>query len=219
MTTNRSHAVLLPLLLASLARLHIAEAAKHLRHLADSRGSSRGASSADRAKFRNLADGAARHKEKQKQKQKQTPPPPCTCEDCKGERLMRDQPTEGFKGFQCKPNQSGESKGTCTQQGNRGDWVVQTSRTPEIDYTRFCHFTCKPVLPMNIQPEYGCTQLSAQEVKLMGQSPSGNGKSYIYHSNPMTDSLTLDDITQGAAPPQVRDPIANMQKAYAEANR
>lgn len=142
---------------------------------------------------------------------------PCSCKDCKAWRDITDRPTEGFKGMQCKPGPASEFK-VCEQQGSPVDWVVQTAQ--EINYERFCFFTCKPVIPQNIQPEYGCTQLSATEVKLMGQSPSGNGRGYIYHSNPMTDSLTLDDVVPDRAVPNrvVADPVANMQRAFAAAH-
>merc|ERR550514_1493973 len=113
---------------------------------------------------------------------------PCDCSSCRGVRDVTDSPSEGFKGFQCKPGVAGHDTGSCRQTGDPSGWVVQTAE--ELTYERFCLLTCKPIIPKAIRPDVSCEALSTEEVKLQAQSPSGNGRAFIWHSNPMTDSLT-----------------------------
>ena len=82
----------------------------------------------------------------------------CDCGRCQGERLLTDHPTDGFKGFQCKPRAAAVEAGSCAQQGDPSTWVVQTAA--EVTYERFCYFTCKPVIPKAITPDISCTHLS-----------------------------------------------------------
>merc|ERR1719161_1815216 len=134
--------------------------------------------------------------------------PPCNCANCYGQRKITDRPTSGMKGMQCKPTAKGFEIRYCSQQGDTSTWVVQSA--PQLTYERFCYFTCKPVIPKAIDPNIGCTQLSAAEAKL-GQSPSGNGRAFIWHSNPITDSNTFShlDFSNVGVP----DPVKNLEKA------
>eukprot|EP00397_Hematodinium_sp_SG-2012_P053920 GEMP01064682.1.p1 GENE.GEMP01064682.1~~GEMP01064682.1.p1 ORF type:complete len:180 (+),score=28.74 GEMP01064682.1:231-770(+) len=112
----------------------------------------------------------------------------CSCANCQGERLMEDIPPEGFKGFQCKPNADGITLNTCAQPGAAPVWVVQTAQV--IAYERYCHFSCKPNIPETITKIVLCAELSKAELK-RAQSMDGNGEAFIWHANPMQDSLTV----------------------------
>jgi hypothetical protein len=133
----------------------------------------------------------------------------CDCGRCQGERLLTDHPTDGFKGFQCKPRAAAVEAGSCAQQGDPSTWVVQTAA--EVTYERFCYFTCKPHIPDALTTEVACGPLTPEEVKLQAQTPSGNGRAFIYHSNPMTDSLTVEDLPP--APP-LAPPMELVKKAF-----
>jgi len=139
--------------------------------------------------------------------------PGCDCSQCRGERKVTDAPTSGFKGFQCKPRAAGSKISSCRQQGDANTWVVQSAKV--LTYERFCLYTCKPLIPKAITPNVSCSHFSLSEAKL-GQSPSGNGRAFLWHSNPLTDSSTLSSIDT----PQVgvADATQNLQKAMAKVN-
>merc|ERR1719387_1655 len=133
----------------------------------------------------------------------------CDCSQCQGERLITDTPTDGFKGFQCKPRAEAIEAGFCSQPGSPDTWVVQTAA--EVTYERYCYFTCKPIIPNELTTDVSCQPLTPDEIKLQAQTASGNGRAFIYHSNPMTDSLTVEDFPP--APPLI-PPMELMKKAF-----
>jgi len=139
----------------------------------------------------------------------------CDCSLCQGERTITDLPPDGFKGFQCRPSPPGIEAKSCFQQGSPIAFVVQTA--DEITYDRYCHFTCKPVIPQRFGAVTPCTLLSPDEVTLQAQSPSGNGRDFIWRSNPMTDSLT--SASWPAAPTSDANPSMSVQKAFAFVRR
>mmetsp|Transcript_13876 Transcript_13876/g.25529 ORF Transcript_13876/g.25529 Transcript_13876/m.25529 type:complete len:313 (-) Transcript_13876:49-987(-) len=144
----------------------------------------------------------------------------CSCSNCEGKRNLADMPTDGFKGFQCTPNSDGFKLGSCTQQGGEADWAVQSSS--DLAYERFCHYTCRPLIPRILDPYVPCEMLTLTEIKAFAQSPSGNGRAYVYHSNPLRDSYTLNALPQLRHPPLISarvDPITMMRRALDKAHR
>jgi len=135
---------------------------------------------------------------------------PCDCSNCIGEVLITDQPAEGGKGFQCKPTQKGDELGSCVQRGDASEWVVQT--TPELEYRTFCLMTCRPVLPKQISPDIACVHLTLDEIRLRGQTPSGNGRAFVWHSHPLTDSMTISEIPTSNG--VVSDTLTSMRKTF-----
>lgn len=136
--------------------------------------------------------------------------PGCDCALCLGERRVNDMPTSGFKGLQCKPRSSAVKIRYCQQQGKSEAWVVQSAKA--ITYDRFCYFTCKPVIAKEINPNIKCTQLTHEEAQ-RGQTPSGNGRAFMWHSNPITDSITLSSLQ--IAPQNSPDATENLIRAVA----
>lgn len=135
----------------------------------------------------------------------------CDCSNCFGQRRVTDTVESGFKGVQCKPRALGFKVGYCQQQGEESNWVVQSAA--KLTYERFCYFTCKPVIPKEITPNIDCAQLTPEEAQL-GQSPSGNGRAFIWHSNPLTDSVTLSELKFNKV--EVPSIIITMNKAFGE---
>lgn len=118
----------------------------------------------------------------------------CACSNCMGMRYVNDlrggdNEPRAAPGWQCIPNQGGNNLASCLQEGNPDGWVVQSVRT--ITYERFCTYTCKPNIPKQITPDVSCSMLSAMEIRLQAQSPSGNGQAFVFRANPMTDSPEL----------------------------
>ena len=130
-------------------------------------------------------------------------PEPCDCTKCMGERVLEDQPEQGYKGFQCNPDDSTLGTATCVQSGDPSTWVVQTAS--ELQYRRFCHFSCKPVLPKILTTNVKCRSLKTEEIEEFAQSSDGNGNAFMWHLNPMTDSLTVGSFPAGAPPVDVVD--------------
>lgn len=138
---------------------------------------------------------------------------PCSCSNCKG--ALYDADTRpGYKGFQCKPNAVGLASQTCKQVGSRVDWVVQTE--DELTYERFCLFTCKPLLPKRIVTEVPCGLLTKWERKLEAQTPSGNGREFVFRANPLTDAAPWpamsDDDDSG--PRRLKDPVFELIRTF-----
>jgi len=135
---------------------------------------------------------------------------PCNCSLCQGELFLADS-RPGFKGWQCRPTADGQEKRTCKQEGSRDNWVAQTEE--ELTYERFCMVTCKPLLQKRITPDVACGPLDVWERKLEAQSPSGNGRAFVYRANPMTDTPPLpplgDDLSGGP-----KDPLFLMEQAF-----
>lgn len=141
-----------------------------------------------------------------------TGPAACDCGNCHGVRDIADNPIAGYKGFQCSPTPQGLLLRLCTQSGSAQSWVVQTA--PEITYERWCLLTCKPQIPKDITPDVPCTALSPQEV-LLAQTPGGNGRAFKWHSNPLTDSLTLANFHGRNQQVSVLQPADAMRNAFA----
>eukprot|EP00927_Polykrikos_kofoidii_P020504 TRINITY_DN19740_c0_g1_i1.p1 TRINITY_DN19740_c0_g1~~TRINITY_DN19740_c0_g1_i1.p1 ORF type:complete len:247 (-),score=32.61 TRINITY_DN19740_c0_g1_i1:25-765(-) len=154
--------------------------------------------------------------------------PQCSCSFCTGRRQLEDTPTSGYKGFQCTAREDTDNEGDngtpqCEQTGNSDGWVVQTARI--IAYERFCHFTCKPAVPKQLIRSVACVPFTEAEVK-RAQSETGNGKSFLWRSNPMSQYLTLKSVkgasSQGSsqAPGAVIDTVvAPMNDAFKSSAR
>mmetsp|Transcript_62450 Transcript_62450/g.165729 ORF Transcript_62450/g.165729 Transcript_62450/m.165729 type:complete len:358 (-) Transcript_62450:139-1212(-) len=117
----------------------------------------------------------------------------CQCSRCKGERQMTDFPSSGYRGVQCVPLPAFHQD-SCLQPGeDQTTWAVQNSRS--ILLAQFCLLTCRPVFPENvIAPKFNCAQLTGQEIRSLVQTESGNGRAFIYHFNPMSDTLPLSAL-------------------------
>lgn len=117
---------------------------------------------------------------------------PCGCEHCKGERLLEDTNEGGYKGFQCGPDLDVQGQDmTCDQSGDSKTWVVQTATT--LTYSRYCHLNCKPLVPEKLTAHVSCTKLNVEEAAA-AQTSSGNGRAFVWRSNPMVDTLTMEEI-------------------------
>eukprot|EP00747_Dinoflagellata_sp_TGD_P184369 gnl/TRDRNA2_/TRDRNA2_39927_c0_seq1.p1 gnl/TRDRNA2_/TRDRNA2_39927_c0~~gnl/TRDRNA2_/TRDRNA2_39927_c0_seq1.p1 ORF type:complete len:399 (-),score=53.52 gnl/TRDRNA2_/TRDRNA2_39927_c0_seq1:113-1309(-) len=141
--------------------------------------------------------------------------PDCTCARCQGRRMVEGEGrlagTAGFQfGFQCTPHRQAADLDQCKQVGDRSNWAVQTA--PVVDYARFCLFTCKPLVPKGITPNIACEQLSAKDIKWHAQSATGNGRAYVYRSNPMTDSPTLGTVPDATT--VASDRVSLMKNAF-----
>mmetsp|Transcript_10238 Transcript_10238/g.21681 ORF Transcript_10238/g.21681 Transcript_10238/m.21681 type:complete len:329 (+) Transcript_10238:130-1116(+) len=121
--------------------------------------------------------------------------PACCCSQCVGKRVLSDMNPSGNRGFQCYPvaSEAKQGQGICKQQGNEEQWVVQTAAL--VAYERFCVMTCKPLLRKAIDQEVACTHLSQEEVVLRAQTPYGNGRTFVFRTNPLTDSPSLAKIS------------------------
>lgn len=115
----------------------------------------------------------------------------CNCECCHGKIVAKDNPPQGSKGYQCKPLPEMEGQKKCTQAGNSTEWVVQTAHI--ITFERFCHYTCKAVIPEVIGSEVPCEHLSAEVIK-RAQTPTGNGKSLVWRQNKMANSPDMQSV-------------------------
>ena len=136
---------------------------------------------------------------------------PCACHKCHGLQNPTDPSGTGAAGFQCNPLEQFEGQ-RCKQDGEDSrKWVIQTAREVQLD--RFCRMACKPLLVAKISKSVSCAALTREEIRMIGQSPDGNGQAYSWHINPMTDSLTVSDFQ---AAPSLGDPISNMKQAFAQ---
>jgi len=137
----------------------------------------------------------------------------CDCANCTG-KLYESDNRPGARGYQCKPNAYGMSGGTCIQAGNPDDWVVQMRA--ELTYERFCMFTCKPLIPKRITMEIPCAPLDKWERTLEAQTPSGNGREFVFRANPMTQAVPWpadsDDDDDNKGP---KDPVAQLVATFA----
>jgi len=138
---------------------------------------------------------------------------PCDCANCTGELYEADS-SNAYRGYQCRPNAFGMAGGTCMQVGDRKDWVVQTE--DELTYERFCLFTCKPLLPKRITTLIPCAPLSKWERKLEAQTPSGNGREFVFRANPMTEADPWPDFSNSDAEDLgPKDPVAQLAATFA----
>eukprot|EP00928_Gymnodinium_smaydae_P014011 TRINITY_DN15083_c0_g2_i1.p1 TRINITY_DN15083_c0_g2~~TRINITY_DN15083_c0_g2_i1.p1 ORF type:complete len:225 (-),score=41.75 TRINITY_DN15083_c0_g2_i1:139-774(-) len=118
-------------------------------------------------------------------------PEPCTCDACFGKRQSWDLPAVGMKGFQCTAKDPGNGI-TCEQQGDPSTWVVQT--TQELLMERFCHYSCRPIIPEMLGASVACQSLSQSEVKQFAQTSTGNGRAFLYRQQLLADSPTMADV-------------------------
>lgn len=140
----------------------------------------------------------------------QTGPVTCSCGNCRAERMVLDTPRDGYRGMQCRPSSKGVELGQCLQAGSSDTWVIEAAR--EIAYDRFCHYTCKPNIPDQITPNIPCVQLDLATIQNQAQTPSQNGASFIYHSNPLTDSALFSKYVGSTG--EAVDPLKQMLGAF-----
>eukprot|EP00929_Paragymnodinium_shiwhaense_P049201 TRINITY_DN24834_c0_g1_i1.p1 TRINITY_DN24834_c0_g1~~TRINITY_DN24834_c0_g1_i1.p1 ORF type:complete len:328 (+),score=76.12 TRINITY_DN24834_c0_g1_i1:101-985(+) len=85
----------------------------------------------------------------------------------------------------------GNPKAMCRQQGESNTWVVQTE---QLILRRFCHYTCKPVVPERLTTSVGCVALDVETIQKYAQTKSGGGRSFLWKSNRLQNSPTMADI-------------------------
>merc|ERR1719454_94542 len=145
--------------------------------------------------------------------------PSCTCNMCIAQRKVTDTVESGGKGFQCKPKPSGSGgggEGKCRQPGDSSMWVVQSvPANGAITVERFCYYSCKPQIQKQLSPDFECISLTPAEVQ-MAQTPENNGRAFIWHMNPVTDSQTLSDMKLTAF--GIPDMTKNLEKAVMQVN-
>jgi len=81
--------------------------------------------------------------------------------------------------------------GLCKQEGDPSTWVVQTE---QLMKRRFCHYTCKPVVPERLTTNVACERLDLETIQKYAQTATGSGRSFLWKSTRLQDSPTLDDI-------------------------
>jgi hypothetical protein len=113
--------------------------------------------------------------------------PACSCADCLGH-----PDTSGKDYWTCHPDIAKHpDEANCRQLEHSSEFVVQSE---EIALTRFCRYTCKPVVPEKLVPEVSCERLSRDVIHKFAQTPSGNGRAFLWKAHRMADSLTLADV-------------------------
>ncbi|CEM04863.1 unnamed protein product [Vitrella brassicaformis CCMP3155] len=122
--------------------------------------------------------------------------PPCSCDECVAAILQIAE--EDSHGLQCtvKSDLLAQQETVCRQQGPADRWVIQISA--DLDYTRFCSYSCKPQAPDDRNAAVPCMSLTSEEVRLL-QTPSGNGRSKVYEFSPMVNSTSLSMLKGGEA--------------------
>lgn len=81
--------------------------------------------------------------------------------------------------------------GLCKQEGDPATWVVQSE---SLMARRFCHYTCKPVVPEKLTTDIACERLDLETIQKYAQTPTGSGRSFMWKSTRLQDSPTLEDI-------------------------